>query len=243
MAHVMVPFANGKGGVGKTALACSYAAAQTRLSIDVVLADINELQRTAVAWSEVRDHNAILPKVRVEAMNTRQALEMVGRHDVLIVDTPGSMDKSTLSLARKCTFMVIPTGPNPTYELAPTVKLLHGLREEGIELWRLGVVLSRFSTDKDPQREEEQFARAYLAAAGYDALDGCIRNAPAYGAALAEGYGISEVGAGGLLRDEADKMMDTIMKGVAGAERRLQRLRVPANEPSRDKERGRGGRE
>ena len=26
MAHVMVPFANGKGGVGKTALACSYAA-------------------------------------------------------------------------------------------------------------------------------------------------------------------------------------------------------------------------
>ena len=30
MAHVMVPFTNGKGGVGKTALACSYAAARAR---------------------------------------------------------------------------------------------------------------------------------------------------------------------------------------------------------------------
>jgi chromosome partitioning protein len=239
MAHVMIPFANGKGGVGKTALACSYAAALTRLSADVVLADINETQRIAVAWSNVRNHNSILPKVRVEALNARQALEMVGRHDVLIVDTPGAMDKSTLSLAKKSTFMVIPTGPNPTYELAPTVELLHGLREEGIELWRMGVVLSRFSTEKEPQREEEEFARAYLAAAGYDALEGCIRNAPAYSAALAEGYGLSEVGAGGLLRDEAERMMDTIMKGVAAAERRLQRLRAPV----KDRDRERGGRE
>lgn len=239
MAHVMIPFANGKGGVGKTALACSYAAAQAHLGVDVVLADINERQHTAVAWSKARNHNAILPKLRVEALNARQALEMVGRHDVLVVDTPGSMDKSTLSLAKKCTFMVIPTGPNPTYELAPTVELLHGLRDEGIELWRLGVVLSRFSNDKEPQREEEQFARAYLAAAGYDALEGCIRNAPAYGTALAEGYGLSEVGAGGLLREEAERMMTTILKGVAGAQRRLQRLYGQG----RNKERERGGRE
>jgi cellulose biosynthesis protein BcsQ len=239
MAHVMIPFANGKGGVGKTALACSYAAAQAHLGVDVVLADINELQRTAMAWSEVRNHNSILPKVRVEALNARQALEMVGRHDVLIVDTPGSMDKSTLSLARKCTFMVIPTGPNPTYELAPTVKLLHGLREEGVELWRLGVVLSRFSHDKEPRHQEEQFARAYLAEAGYAALEGCVRNAPAYGTALAEGYGLSEIGAGGHLREEADQMMQTIMKGVASAQRRMQRQ----HRPDRDKDRERGGRE
>ncbi|MFX9020002.1 AAA family ATPase, partial [Acinetobacter baumannii] len=65
MAHVMIPFANGKGGVGKTALACSYAAAQAHLGADVILADINEMQHTAVAWSRVRNHNSILPKVQV----------------------------------------------------------------------------------------------------------------------------------------------------------------------------------
>jgi cellulose biosynthesis protein BcsQ len=239
MTPVMIPFANGKGGVGKTALACSYAAAQAHLGADVVLADINETQHTAVAWSEVRNHNAILPKVRVEAMNARQALESVGRHDILIVDTPGTMDKSTLSLAKRCTFMVIPTGPNPTYELKPTVELLHGLREEGVELWRLGVVLSRFSNDKEPQREEEQFARAYLADAGYGALEGCIRNAPTYGTALAEGYGLSEISGAGSLRDEAGKMMETIMKSVAGAQRRLMRSQAI----EREKPRERGGRE
>ncbi|MBS0244377.1 MAG: ParA family protein [Proteobacteria bacterium] len=239
MAHVMIPFANGKGGVGKTALACSYAAAQAHLGVDVVLADINETQHTALAWSEVRNHNAILPKVRVEALNARQALEMVGRHDVLIVDTPGSMDKSTLSLAKRCTFMVIPTGPNPTYELRPTVELLHGLRAEGIELWRLGVVLSRFSMEKEPQREEEKLAREYLALAGYEALEGCVRNAPAYGSALAEGYGLSEIGSAAQLRNEADRMMAAIMQGVARAQRRLQR----GLGPSRDRDRERGGRE
>jgi hypothetical protein len=117
-------------------------------------------------WSEVRNHNAILPKVRVETLNARQALEMVGRHEVLIVDTPGSMDKSTLSFAKKRTFMVVPTGRNPTCDLRPTVELLNGIREEGVELWRLGVVLSRFSTGRQPQRTEEQFAREYLATAG-----------------------------------------------------------------------------
>ena len=234
----MIPFANGKGGVGKTALACSYAAARAQQGADVVLADINEEQRTALAWSQVRDHNGLLPKVRVEAATARQALEMVGRCEVLVVDTPGWTDKSTLALAKKSTFMVIPTGPNPTYELAPTVRLLHGLRAEGIEAWRLGVVLSRFSADEEPRREEEQFARAYLAEAGYGALDGCIRHSSAYGAALAQGYSISEAGGAGPLINEALGMMDAISKGVAAAVRRLQRMAVPSKTMDRD----RGGR-
>lgn len=239
MAHVMIPFANGKGGVGKTALACSYAAFQTKQGRDVVLADINDTQRTAVAWSQVRVHNAILPNVRVEAMNVRQALEMAGRPEVLIVDTPGFTDKSTLTLAKRSTFMVIPTGPNPTYELKPTVELLHGLRGEGIETWRFGVVLSRFSADKEPMREEEKFARAYLAEAGYQALDGCIRNAPTYSTALAEGHGLTEIGGSGDLLEEASRMLEAITKSIAAAERRLNRQQGP----SRDRDRERGGRD
>ncbi len=243
MAHVMVPFANGKGGVGKTALACSYAVARASLGADVILTDLNEEQRTALAWSQVREHNAILPKVRVEAASARQALEMVGRCDVLVVDTPGWTDKSTLALARKSTFMVIPTGPNPTYELAPTVRLLHGLRAEGIEVWRLGVVLSRFSADKTPAHDEEQFARAYLAQAGYGALDGCILNAPGYSAALAEGFGLTEIVGAARLREDAILMMESISKGIAAAERRFQRLQAKSKGKDRDPNRDRGGRD
>jgi chromosome partitioning protein len=236
MTHVMVPFTNGKGGVGKTALACSYAVAQAKQGAEVILTDVNDEQRTALAWCQVRDHNGILPKVRVEVASPRQALEMVGRFDVLLVDTPGWTDKGTLALAKKSTFMVIPTGPNPTYDLAPTVRLLHGLRGEGIEAWRLGVVLSRFSADEEPRRKEEQFARAYLAEAGYGALEGCIRNTSVYSSALAEGYGLTEVSGAGRLLEEANRTMESISKGVAAAERRFQRFQ--AQTPDMDRDRG-----
>lgn len=239
MAPVMVPFANGKGGVGKTALACSFAVAEALRGGDVVLADLNEEQRTAQAWAQVRDHNSLLPKIRVEAANARQALEMIGRCDVLIVDTPGWTDKTTLSLARKATLMVIPTGPNPTYDLAPTVRLLHGLRQEGIEPWRLGIVLSRFSSDDTARAAEEAFARSYLKQAGYTALEGCVRNDAIFSAALAEGYGLTEVEGHEALRDEASLMMATITKGVTASERRLGR----SVEVARGKERDRGGHE
>jgi hypothetical protein len=144
--------------------------------------------------------------------------------------------RKLLLLAPRLLVMVIPTGPNPTYDLAPTVRLLHGLRGEGIEAWRLGVVLSRFSADEEPRRKEEQFARAYLAEAGYGALEGCIRNTSVYSSALAEGYGLTEVSGAGRLLDEANRTMESISKGVAAAERRFQRLYSQL--PGKDRDRG-----
>jgi cellulose biosynthesis protein BcsQ len=242
MARVMVPFANGKGGVGKTALACSYAAARAHEGADVILFDTNEEQRTAMAWSEVRDFNNLLPKIRVQPGSVQQALEMRGRCDVLVVDTPGWTDRGTLLLAKKATFMVIPTGPNPTYDLQPTVRLLHGLRQEGIETWRLGVVFSRFSADETICAEELQVARKYLQDAHYRALDGCIRNVSAYSAALAVGYGLTETQGLAKLRDEASHLMDVITKGMSSAVKRDDRDR---GSPERGKEKDieRGGRE
>jgi hypothetical protein len=54
------------------------------------------------------------------------------------------------AILRKSSFLAIPTGPNPTYEFAPTAQLLHELPSEGIEVQRLAVVLSRFSADPKP---------------------------------------------------------------------------------------------
>lgn len=239
MAHVMVPFANGKGGVGKTALACSYAVTRAQQGADVILADVNEDQQTAFNWSKVRDHNALLPKIRVEVKSARQALELIGRCDVLVVDTPGWTDKSTLEFAKRASFMVIPTGPNPTYELAPTVRLLHGLRAEGIESWRLGIVLTRFSADEATRSQEDQFARSYLGQAGYMALDGCIRNAPAYSAGLAVGYGMTEIPDAAQLVKEAAHLLDSIGTGLSRALRRMGQF----NAPGRENEHERGGRD
>jgi chromosome partitioning protein len=233
----MVPFANGKGGVGKTALACSYAVVQAQGGADVIVTDLNDEQQTALTWARVRESNGILPRIRVEMATPRRVLEMIGRCDLLVVDTPGWTDKNTLALAKQSTLMVIPTGPNPTYDLEPTVRLLHGLKKEGIEPWRLSVVLSRFRADAKHVREEEEFARAYLEEAGYQALAGCLRNTPGYSKALAEGHGLTEVG-GGELRDEATEVMQSISSAVSAAERRLARQQTHDRTPERD----RGGR-
>jgi chromosome partitioning protein len=237
MAGVMVPFANGKGGVGKTALACSYAVAQAQSGADVIVTDLNDEQKTAQTWASVREHNGILPKIRVEMATPRRALEMIGRCDVLVVDTPAWTDKNTLALAKQSTLMVIPTGPNPTYDLEPTVRLLHGLRQEEIEPWRLSVVLSRFRADAKHVAEEEEFARAYLEEAGFQALAGCLRNTPAYSKALAEGHGLTEVASSELAR-EATEVMSSIASAVRAAERRLARQEGHDKELDHD----RGGR-
>jgi hypothetical protein len=159
---------------------------------------------------------------------------MIGRCDVLVVDTPGWTDKSTLALARRSTLMVIPTGPNPTYELEPTVRLLHGLKREGIEAWRLGVVLSRFRADARHAGEEEEFARAYLGEAGYQALPGCVRNTPLYNQALAEGHGLTEV-RNGELAQQATLVMGSISTAVQTAERRFARQRARDGDYERDR--------
>jgi len=150
-------------------------------------------------------------------MAARQAMEQAGRYDVLVIDAPGWTDRNTLALARCSTFMVIQTGPNPTYELSATVRLLHGLKAEGVEAWRMGVVLSRFSEDEPIRRQEEELARAYLKEAGYVALDGCLRNSPVYGSALAEGLGLTEISGEEKLLKEANFMMASIEKGVRSA--------------------------
>ena len=98
-------------------------------------------------------------------------------------------------------------------------------------------MLSRFRADAKHVQEEEQFARAYLAEAGYQALAGCLRNTPAYSKALAEGHSLTEVG-GGELAEEATEVMDSISSAVFAAERRLLRQQTH----DRAHERDRGGR-
>ena len=232
----MVPFANGKGGVGKTSLACSYAVEQARKGASVVLADLNDEQQTATTWARVRDHNGILPRIIVMAATPRRVIEMVGRYDFLVVDTPSWTDKNTLALAKAATFMVIPSGPNPSFDLEPTVRLLHGFHKEVLEVWRYGVALSRFRPDAKGAAEEEEFARAYLAQAGYMALKGCVPNAPQLNTALAQGYGLSEAGKGDATQHTVE-LLGSIHTAVMSAERHLSKQRTQSL--SRDS----GGRE
>jgi len=147
--------------------------------------------------------------------------EFINRCDVLVVDTPGWTDRSTLGLAVFSTYIVIPCGPNPTFELEPTVRLLHGLTSERVDRWRLGVVLSRFHPSA--AKAEEDFARAYLKEAGYEALPGLVRDFATYSHALAEGHALTETGQESLNKEGFD-LVNAVAGRVVAAGRRLERM-------------------
>ena len=241
----VVPFMNGKGGVGKSVLARTYAVEAARSGASVLIADLDDVQRSSKTWADHRKANGLKPEVRAEVATPRVAYDMVGRSDVLVIDTPGWADRETLKLARWSTFCVIPSRANRVDDLYETVRLLHALKKEGIEDWRFGVALNALREVSAVQDNKD--ARAYLAEVGFKALPGFVRDLKAYEVAMLQGKAITETDESGPNR-EAFVLMNGIAGAVLEAGKQLIRLQGKANERvsrkrrHKGKEPGRGGR-
>ena len=96
----VVPFMNGKGGTGKSVLARAYAVEAARAGASVLIADLDDVQRTSKNWAGHRKHNGIAPEIRVEVATPRTAYDMAERSDVLIIDAPGWTDRESLKIGR-----------------------------------------------------------------------------------------------------------------------------------------------
>jgi len=236
---VIVPFANGKGGVGKSTLACSYAVEAAKAGVNVLIADLNDEQHTAATWADTRVRNGYKPEIAVKIVQARSVPELAGRCDMLVVDTPSWTNANNVALARVATFMVVPTGPNVSAELVPTIQLLRALTAAPIPAWQFGVALARFNASA--AANEEKIARALLADAGYPAMSGVLRQLASFGVAFAEGRGISETSREGL-NAEAVELLSSIAGGVRAASRLLARSQSRGKERERERERGGRGR-
>ncbi len=232
----VVPFVNNKGGTGKSVLARTYAVEAARAGASVLIADLDDVQRTSKHWAEHRKANGLKPAIRVELAVPRTAYDMVDRADLLVIDTPGWTDIETVKMANWSTFCVIPSRANRMDDLSETVRLLHVLKTNGIPLWRLGVALNALRANTAKQDDKD--ARAYLGEAGYEALPGHVRDLKAYEVALLQGKAITETDQKEL-NDEAFVLVNGIAGAVLEACRRITR---EANEPSHEPDRDRGGR-
>ena len=232
----VVPFMNGKGGTGKSVLARAYAVEAARAGASVLIADLDDVQRTSKHWADHRKRNELKPEIRVEVATPRLAYDMVDRSDVLVIDAPGWTDQESLKMARWSTFCVIPSRANRMDDLSETARLLHALKAAGIQDWRLGVALNALRAAT--AIEDDRDARAYLAEVGFKALPGFVRDLKDYEIALLEGKSITETDQKAL-NDEAFVLVNGIAGAVLEAGKRLTR---EAKEKVRDKERDRGGR-
>jgi chromosome partitioning protein len=241
----VVPFMNGKGGTGKSVLARAYAVEAARAGASVLIADLDDVQRTSKNWADHRKHNGLTPEIRVEVVTPRVAFEMIGRSDLLVIDAPGWTDRETLKMASWSTFCVIPSRANRMDDLSETVRLLHALKAEGIEDWRFGVALNALRAAS--AIEDDKDARAYLAEAGFKALPGFVRDLRGYEIALLEGKAITETHENAL-NQEAFVVVNGIAGAVLEAGKRLTRewAKTEAREtPSKTRTRdtSRGGRD
>lgn len=235
MTHV-VPFMNGKGGSGKSTLARTFAVEVARAGATVLLADLDDEQKTTALWAENRRRNGWLPEIRVEVVSPRKAYELVGQTDVLVIDAPPRADARMLFLARWATFTVLPCRANRSDDLAETVRLLHKLSAEGIPAWRYGVALNglRAATAERDNRD----ARACLKEAGYPALAGFTRDLKTYEVAMLEGRAMTETDRPNL-NGEAYRLAENITKCTLDAGRRLKRqMKARKLEAERIREQG-----
>ena len=234
----VVPFMNGKGGRGKSVLARAYAVEAARAGASVLIADLDELQRTSKNWSEHRKSNGLKPEIRVEVATPRLAYDMVDRSDVLVIDAPGWADPETIKMARWSTFCVIPSRANRMDDLSETVRLLHALKAGGVAEWRFGVALNALRAAT--AAEDDRDARAYLAEVGFGALPGFVRDMKGYETALLEGKAITETGERAL-DEEAFVLVNGIAGAVLEAGKRLTR-EAQAKTKAQQQDRDRGGR-
>jgi chromosome partitioning protein len=231
----VVPFMNNKGGTGKSVLARTYAVEAARAGASVLIADLDDVQRTSKKWADHRKANGLNPAIGAELAVPRTAYDMVDRADLLVIDTPGWTDIETVKMANWSTFCVIPSRANRMDDLSETVRLLHVLKTQGLPVWRFGVALNALRTTTAKQDDKD--ARAYLGEAGYEALPGYVRDLKPYEVALLQGKAITETDQKEL-NDEAFVLVNGIAGAVLEAGRRITR----AHEPSPGPDRGQGGR-
>ena len=184
---VTIAFVSQKGGVGKSTLARSLAVVAAHEEVEVLLADLDPQQQTAVDWQRMRKHNGIHPDVTVRSYRSADAALIGGASaDLLIIDGPARASEGTLEIAEQADLVVQPSGVSID-DLRPAVLLFHDLVENGVPSQRLAIVLCRTGSDS-----EEVAARRYLEKAGYYVFEGSIPEKPGYRESLNRGEGLTE---------------------------------------------------
>ncbi len=220
-----------KGGTGKSTVAQGLAVEAVRHGTLAILADMDVAQQSSVKWGERRRAAGIQPMIDVRLLRAVSGIAPLRRLcDLLVIDTPGRVGSETVSLARASDLLLLTTDTN-ALELEPTVMLIHSLTAAGIPDDRLAIALTKVLDDK---REAE--ARAYLKAAGYEALPVALRFNRVTHDVGNEGLAVTEA-LQKSVAEQANQFFEGIAAAMSQARDRMKDAQL-AREPDRSKERG-----
>lgn len=183
MAYVLA-LTSGKGGVGKSTLAFNLAGAFAARYDPVVLVDEDTSIQSCLSWS-----NAAQTPLAFKVVGPEDASYIASSASVLVVDTEGRPAlEDIVELSRNAKLVIIPCGPSGL-EVRATLKLWGSLAQEGAEMDKLKVVISK----APPVGSVGQQARDALRDMGVNVCETVIRSYTAHQRAAELGLLVKDV--------------------------------------------------
>src|ERR1700722_6013555 len=110
----VIVLATQKGGAGKTTI-CGHLAVQAEIAGNgpVALIDADPQGSLAAWWNERQAERPVLAKLSSKGLkDTLTQLEKQGV-DVVLIDTPGTADRSVAAIIRVADLVIVPVVPSP----------------------------------------------------------------------------------------------------------------------------------
>jgi len=183
-----------KGGVGRSTLATSLAAA---LAADsrVALIDADVPQGTSASWGKVREQAGMLGAMTIAGVADHRALvskvrELVEINDFVVIDGPPRLAEVTRAIMIMSRLCLIPLGASAAeiWATADLVKTINEARGRRLDI-NARIVWNRFREHTRSARELGEAAEKQL---GLPALQSKLGYRVAYSEALARGLSIAE---------------------------------------------------
>lgn len=227
----VIAIGGSKGGTGKSTIAQGLAVEGARHDALVILADMDLVQQSSLKWGTRRRAAGIEPPIDARLLSASAGIGPLCRLcDLLVIDTPGQAGRETVNLANASDLLLLTTDTN-VLELEPTIMLAQSLTAAGVAQDRLAIALNKVL---DKRREAD--ARAYLKAAGYEALQEVLTFNHSTHDIGNEGRAVSEIAEDAIAR-EAERFFEGIINAADRA-----RDQAQTQKPEKSTQRGGRGR-
>ena len=176
-----------KGGVGKSTL-CQLIAREAAIAgKHAKILDFDVKQMTSTDWGRARLEREIAPAIEAEpTKNVAKALNQCKDYDIVVLDGAPGSPKRTAELMPECDLIILPTGASRA-DLVPSLALARRIAD--MQLATDGPV---FALCRVLTANEAAEARAAIAIAGFETLDGELIERPGYRQAQNLGRSLTE---------------------------------------------------
>jgi chromosome partitioning protein len=200
----IISFVSQKGGVSKSTLARGIAREGAESGLNIKVADLDVQQGTFAEWHRLRLSNGFNSVGSVEVFGSvKDALKQAKDYDLLIFDGGARASGGTLEISKVSDLIILPTSASRD-DLVPAIKLAFDLQKKGIENKKIAFALSKVTTEAEIEE-----AREYIQGSGFQVLQGCLYEKPAYRQAQNNGLTITETKYTSL-NNKADTLLNSI---------------------------------